>query len=86
MVSVVDRSLAAMVPVLEQTALSVLEIIDDIYLTAQIYETTVIAPWRMHRRVGRNELCPCGSNRKAKVCLHGWSSPSPAFPFTFEDL
>lgn len=86
MVNVVDRSLAAVVPVLEAVAASSLAIIDDIYLTARIHETGAISPWRMHSPPARNEICPCGSRRKAKTCTHSWSSPPPPFPFTFDAL
>lgn len=34
----------------------------------QAYWTTIQAARRAHRKVGRNEKCPCGSGRKFKNC------------------
>lgn len=41
-------------------------------LDNQSLSNEVVAFWIKRKRVGRNQLCPCGSNKKFKKCCLKW--------------
>jgi uncharacterized protein YecA (UPF0149 family) len=51
---------------------------DRQYLRPMAYDPTPTR--RAHRRVGRNDPCPCGSGRKFKRCCLWRSTAAPARP------
>ncbi len=48
-------------------------LVDDVYLTAELQPPPdeLIFPWTINKPE-RNSLCPCGSGRKFKRCVHRW--------------
>jgi SEC-C motif len=52
--------------------------IDDFGLTTGVGYSSRLDYWRRHDKPQRNALCPCGSGRKFKNCIHDWGRPGPS--------
>jgi SEC-C motif len=50
---------------------------DDYGLTTGACFASRLEYWRCFKRPERNDMCPCGSGRKYKSCIHDWGQPAP---------